>query len=86
MEFEDFFKNKKESNQENSDISHENKKMSVQEFKDYVRKLNLANDDIFERMENEEKIQEEWKKLEDEEKAEVILDTSFIEKEISLFS
>lgn len=83
MEFEDFFKNKKESNQENSDISHENKKMSVQEFKDYVRKLNLANDDIFERMENEEKIQEEWKKLEDEEKAEIILDTSFIEKEIS---
>ena len=83
MEFEEFLKNKGESNQENSDISNENKKMNVQEFKEYVRKLNLANDDIFERMENEEKIQEEWKKLEDEEKAEIILDTSFIEKEIS---
>ena len=83
MEFEEFLKNKGESNQENSDISHENKKMNVQEFKDYVKKLNLANDDFFERMENEEKIQEEWKKLEDEEKAEIILDTSFIEKEMS---
>lgn len=83
MEFEEFLKNTGNSNQKNSDISHENKKMNVQEFKEYVRKLNLANDDIFERMENEEKIQEEWKKLEDEEKAEIILDTSFIEKEIS---
>ena len=83
MEFEEFLKNTGNSNQKNSDISHENKKMSVQEFKDYVRKLNLANDDIFAKWENEKKIQEEWEKLDNKEKVEIILDTTFIEKEMS---
>lgn len=73
MEFEEFLKNTGNSNQ----------KMNVQEFKEYVRKLNLANDDIFAKWENEKKIQEEWEKLDNKEKVEIILDTTFIEKEMS---
>ena len=87
MEFEDFFKNKEESNQENSDISHENKKMSVQEFKDYVRKLrqelNKEEYDFMKALDNNLKIEEEWNKLEDEEKVEIIMDTTFIREEMS---
>ena len=57
--------------------------MNAQEFKEYIRKINLENYDFLEKMKIEENVQEEWKKLEDEEKAEIILDTSFIEKEMS---
>ena len=87
MEFEEFLKNTGNSNQKNSDISHENKKMNVQEFKDYVRKLrqelNKEEYDFMKALDNNLKIEEEWNKLEDEEKVEIIMDTTFIREEMS---
>ena len=39
--------------------------MNAQEFKEYIRKINLENYDFLEKMKIEENVQEEWKKLEE---------------------